>query len=104
MIRADFILQYLVPCNELSLHPSPLLGLADHAEQKMQGRPEGDGASFGVGLLHSRPLPRRRMNQRPQDDDDEDITPVGRHAINHASCAQSSKVEGIERPNKAKQM
>jgi hypothetical protein len=31
----------------------------------MQGRPEG-GGSFGNGLLHSRPLPRRRMNQRPQ--------------------------------------
>jgi hypothetical protein len=31
----------------------------------MQGRPEGSG-SFGNGLLHSRPLPRRRMNQRPQ--------------------------------------
>jgi hypothetical protein len=30
----------------------------------MQGRPEG-GGSFGNGLLHSRPLPRRRMNQRP---------------------------------------
>jgi hypothetical protein len=31
----------------------------------MQGRPEG-GGSFGNGLLHSRPLPMRRMNQRPQ--------------------------------------
>jgi hypothetical protein len=29
-----------------------------------QGRPEG-GGSFGNGLLHSRPLPRRRMSQRP---------------------------------------
>jgi hypothetical protein len=47
------------------LHPSPLLGLADHAWKFMQGRLEG-GGSFGNGLLHSRPLPRRRMNQRPQ--------------------------------------
>jgi hypothetical protein len=31
----------------------------------MQGRPEGSG-SFGSGLLHSRPLPMMRMNQRPQ--------------------------------------
>jgi hypothetical protein len=31
----------------------------------MQGRPEG-GGSCRNGLLHSRPLPRRRMNQRPQ--------------------------------------
>jgi hypothetical protein len=31
----------------------------------MQGRPEG-GGSFGNSLLHSRPLPRRRVNQRPQ--------------------------------------
>jgi hypothetical protein len=31
----------------------------------MQGRP-GGGGSFRNGLLHSRPLPRRRMNQRPQ--------------------------------------
>jgi hypothetical protein len=27
----------------------------------MQGRPEG-GGSFGNGILHSRPLPRRRMS------------------------------------------
>jgi hypothetical protein len=31
----------------------------------MQGTPEG-GGSLGNGQLHSRPLPRRRMNQRPQ--------------------------------------
>jgi hypothetical protein len=31
----------------------------------MQGKPEG-GGSLGNGLLHSTPLPRRRMNQRPQ--------------------------------------
>jgi hypothetical protein len=31
----------------------------------MQDRPDG-GGSFGNGLLHSRSLPRRRMNQRLQ--------------------------------------
>jgi hypothetical protein len=32
----------------------------------MQGRPEG-GVSIRNGLLHSRPLPRRRMNQKTTD-------------------------------------
>jgi hypothetical protein len=49
--------------DERQLHPSPLLGLADRA---WQNHARHEGGSFGNGLLHSRPLPRRRMNQRPQ--------------------------------------
>jgi hypothetical protein len=58
--------------DEGQLHPSPLLGLVPmpaHPLVPMPARVEveafGGGGSFGNGLLHSRPLPRRRMNQRP---------------------------------------
>jgi hypothetical protein len=44
------------------LHPSPKQEQADHSRYIMQGRPEGRGN----GLMHMRPLPRRRMNPRPQ--------------------------------------
>jgi hypothetical protein len=51
--------------DEGQLHPSPCWDWPIVPGKIMQGRPEG-GGSFGNGLLHSRPLPRRRMNQRPQ--------------------------------------
>jgi hypothetical protein len=58
--------------DEGQLHPSPLLGLVPmpaHPLVPMPARMEVEafegGGSFGNGLLHSRPLPRRRMNQRP---------------------------------------
>jgi hypothetical protein len=52
MIRADFI-------------PALRWDWPIMPDKIMQARPEG-GGSFENGLLHSRLLPRGRMNQRPQ--------------------------------------
>jgi hypothetical protein len=70
------------------LHPSPKQEQADHSRYIMQGRPEGRG-SFGNGLLHIRPLPRRRMNQRPQ------ALPTLIHCPdNTTTCQTISQTEG----------